>query len=94
MKKLLTALLMVLPICLLLTGCGNADLTLGSFEFHQIHIQMYGGEPVHLEVEKWKDDDGGIEVLTKNHGALIIGDGTYILYNQEECPLCGHVEYK
>ena len=77
-----------------LTGC-NKQIGWGSYSFHKVHIQMYGmSEAVHLEIESWQDDDGGIELKTKNHGTILIGDGTYMMYDKDECPICGHVTYR
>jgi len=95
-SKLFIALLTIISLCamLCLTAC-NADIGWGSYSFHYVHVQMYSmNEPVHFEVDKWKGDDGGIELATKKHGTILLGDGTYVMYDTEECPLCGHVEYK
>lgn len=78
---------------LTLTGC-NQDLGWGSYSFHRVHIQMYNGEPVHLEVDTWMSDTGGIELRTKKYGNILLGDGTYMMYDTVECPICGDVEYK
>lgn len=86
MKKILTALALV---TLGLTACNN-NIGFGSYSFHCVHIQMYGqDEPTHLYVHSWKDDDGGIELKT-NYGTIILGDGTYMLYDNDVCPICGH----
>lgn len=84
--------LLALAASATLTGC-NEDLSFGKYSFHEVHVQMYGGQPVHLKVSKWKNDDGGIELKTEKHGTICLGDGTYMLYDQETCPLCGEVEY-
>lgn len=58
---------------------------------------MYNQEkPIHFKVESWRNDDGGIELKTKNYGTIILGDGTYMLYDCEggDCPICGHVTLK
>lgn len=93
MKKIFGILLATLSICL--TACGNHDLGWGSYNFHYVHVQMYSmSEPVHFRVDKWKGDEGGIELVTENHGTILLGDGTYMMYDVEDCPICGHVEYK
>lgn len=86
--------LALLTAALCLTGC-NADLSWGSYSFHYAHIQMYSmAEPVHLRISRWKDDTGGVELHTEDHGSILVGDGTYVLYDQVKCPLCGEVQYK
>ena len=92
MKKILFSLLLILS--LFLTSCGNENLGWGSYSFHYVHIQMYGDDPIHLEVKSWTNDNGGIELKTENYGAILLGDGTYMMYDSNECPLCGEVNYK
>ena len=91
MKKLLIALLAISSLAL--TGCNN-DIGFGSYSFHKVHVQMYGGPTTHFEVDNWKDDEGGVEIKTKKHGTIILGDGTYMLYDTDNCPICGSVTYK
>ena len=95
MKKLLLALLAITSLCL--TGC-NADMSLGSYSFHYVHVQMYGmTQPEHLKVNTWKSDNGGIElkvVFNNKETTLLLGDGTYMMYDTYECPVCGEVEYR
>lgn len=93
MKKLLFTLLATTS--LLLTGCNEQVVGWGSLKFTKVHIQMLGQpEPVHLLVSSWRNDDGGIELKTKNYGTILVGDGTYIAYDVEECPICGTVTYR
>ena len=93
MKKKLLLLLTILP--LMLTGCGNHDISWGSYSFHYVHVQMYGTVvPVHLKVTSWKSDEGGIELKTENFGTILLGDGTYMMYDTDNCPLCGKVSYR
>lgn len=93
MKKKL-GLLLTLIATLGLTGC-NKDLSLGSYTFRYVHIQMYSmDKPVHLLVDSWKNDGGGIELHTHNYGTILLGDGTYMMYDQVNCPICGNVEVR
>lgn len=89
-KRLLTLLtLLALSLC----GC-NAGL-IGRLSFHHIHVQMYGmSEPIHYAINKWVSDEGNIEVRTINYGTMLVGDGFYVLYENDICPICGQVEYK
>ena len=92
MKRLFKLLSFV--TCLALTGC-NRQIGWGSYSFHKVHVQMYGmSEATHFEIESWQEDDGGIELKTKNHGTILLGDGTYMMYDEDDCPICGHVTYR
>ena len=93
MKKLLLALLSACT--LVLSSCGNWDASFGQFSFHYVHIQMYNmNEPIHMRVSGWKGDEGGVELHTEKHGTILLGDGTYMMYDTEDCPICGDVQYK
>lgn len=93
MKKI-KLITLVITTLVALTSCGNYDIGFGSYKFTKAHVQMYGGEPVHLKIEKWLLDEGGIELKTKNFGNILLGDGTYMMYDSEDCPICGSVEYR
>ena len=96
MKKLFTVLLATAALCL--TGCGNQELGWGNYNFCYVHVQMHEmTKPVHLHVKSWKNDDGGIELkvtVDEKEAYILLGDGTYMMYNTSECPICGQVEYK
>ena len=92
MKKLLGIISVVL--LLVLCSCGNVNIGWGSYSFHYVHVQMYGENCVHFKVSSWKNDDGGIELSTVDHGTILLGDGTYMMYDTEKCPICGSVNYK
>ena len=94
MKKLLLGLLAIASLSI--TGCGNQNYSHGNLSFNYVHVQFPGQEAHHYYVEKWKNDDGGIEIYIKDpespdkdkHNTLILGDGTYMLYSHNHCPLC------
>ena len=87
MKKIII-LLSVLSL-LLLNSC-NMMIGFGKFSYHHVHVQMYGmTEAVHLDVTSWKDDDGGIELKLVDGHNILLGDGTYMMYDTDECPICG-----
>ena len=82
---------------------------MGNYNFGYIHVQFPGDthdHAKHYKVDKWKSDEGGIEVYvydTKmNTGkvTMILGDGTYTLYTNGirdgrcVCPICGEVTYE
>ncbi|MBO5969825.1 MAG: hypothetical protein J6S14_15135 [Clostridia bacterium] len=82
MKKLI---LPILAAMLLMTSC-NMSLGPGSYNFKRVHV-----DGAHISqcitVEKWYDCDSGIEVKTKEAGAIFLSEGTYILV-EETCPFC------
>lgn len=89
MKKI-TAVLMVLVFAASLCGCGNRAWDPGNYEFKKVHIDTYNHSGC-LTVEKWYEDEKGIgiEVKTKEAGALFLSEGTYILI-EKDCPFCNH----
>lgn len=72
-------------ILFMFTGC-NYSLGLGSYNFEHIHFfdkqQSYCAT-----VEKWFENDTGIEVKTKEYGSIFLSEGTYILF-EDDCPFC------
>lgn len=85
MKKIVIVAF-IMACLILLCSCGNMSIGLGSFTFTTVHVQ-YGNECKDFTVEKWHNDDMGIEVLTKEAGAMFLSEGTYILF-ENECELC------
>lgn len=86
MKKNIFVLLIICMTLLgSLSGCGNMDtFGMGNFTFRKIHCistnECY-------EIEKWYNDDRGIEVKTNDYGALFFSEGTYVLV-EDICPMC------
>lgn len=81
-------LCILLPIVLLFSSC-NMGVGLGKFAFNEVIVSVPGNDKhVCLTVEKWYDDDEGIEVKTKECGQLFCSEGTYILF-EDKCPICG-----
>lgn len=91
MKKLLLGLLAIGSLAL--TGCNN-NITLGNYSFHYVHVQFPGQEAHHYYVDKWKSDEGGIELYIKDTNGemntIILGDGTFMLYSHNHCPICDY----
>jgi hypothetical protein len=91
MKKLLAILLaaLLLTAMIALTGCGNMAVGIGYFEYQRIHVDMYHYSGC-LTVEKWHNNETGIEVKTQEAGSLFLSEGTYILLEGDrDCPFCG-----
>lgn len=89
MKKIISIILIITVlflVCSLTTSC-NKGLGLGNYNFKKVHICV-GDVNKCVEIEKWYDNEIGIEVKTKNYGALYLSEGTYILI-EDKCPLCG-----
>lgn len=85
---LITSLLLTLP--LLLSSCGNrAILDPGNFHFRHVHASNYL-EGHCWDIDKWWDNDSGIEVRTLDGDGLFLSEGTYQLFESKEmCPYCG-----
>jgi hypothetical protein len=50
-----------------------------------------GDEHACVEIEKWYDDERGVEIKIKDGDALFLSEGTYMLV-EDECPLCNKSE--
>ena len=91
MKKFIAITLCVVALVAMFTGC-NQSMGLGSFNFKKVHVDTYHYYGC-LTVEKWHDNESGVEVKTKEAGAIFLSEGTYILLeDDEECPFCGKGE--
>lgn len=62
---------------------------LGNYTFEHIHFSDFSGNSGCATVEKWYDNSEGIEVKTKEYGAVYFSEGTYVLVeNENNCPFC------
>lgn len=87
MKKII-AIIMVLGLMSTMCGCGNMSLGMGNFEFKKVHVDTYNYSGC-FTIEKWHDNETGIEVKTKEAGSLYLSEGTYFLIS-DDCPFCDH----
>lgn len=88
MKKIISIILIITVlflVCSLTTSC-NKELGFRNYTFKKVHICV-GDVNKCVEIEKWYDNEIGIEVKTKNYGALYLSEGTYILI-EDKCPIC------
>lgn len=87
MKKII-AVIMILALMGTLCACGNMSLGLGNFNFKSIHVDTHHYSGC-FTIEKWYENDTGIEVETKEAGSMYLAEGTYALIS-DECPFCDH----
>lgn len=86
MKKIIAVFVGLIFICLM-CACGNkAMIDPGNYTFTKIHIDTYHYSGC-LTVEKWHDNDTGVEVKTKEVGSIYLSEGCYSLI-EGECPFC------
>ena len=83
-------LLCVLSIILCFVGCGSSNYSagVGNLNFSHIHfsdhLNGYCGT-----IEKWYENDTGIEVKTTEYGSIFLSEGTYIMFAHGlYCPYC------
>lgn len=86
MKKIICFVLVIATI-FLMTSC-NQGIGFGNFSFKHIHFSnAVSGHCA--TVEKWYESEGGIEVKTKEYGAIQCSEGTYIMFESgAKCPYC------
>ena len=86
-KKIIAMVMMATMLMTTLTGCGNMSMGFGNFEFKKIHVDTHNYNGC-FTVEKWYDNESGIEVNTREAGSMYLAEGMYILI-EDECPFCG-----
>lgn len=91
MKKIFVILISLVILCTLLTSCGNqAILDPGNFSFKHVHIT----DPIEghcFDIEKWWDNENGVEVRLSNGEGVFLSEGTYQLFESKAtCPYCGN----
>ena len=89
MKKILALIICLTIATLCLASCGNkAFISPGNFNFTHIHFtDMAEGHCA--TIEKWWDNEEGIEVRTREYGYLYCSEGSYILFETgTKCPYC------
>lgn len=87
-SKVLLITLLTLVLIFTLSACGNKGYGPGKFTFTHIHITDYN-QGCCCDIEKWYDNDTGIEVRTVDGKGIFLSEGTYILFEREaDCPFC------
>ena len=86
MKKIIAIIMTVTMLAVVLTGCGNMSMGVGNYNFKKIHVDTYNYSGC-FTVEKWYDNENGIEVKTKEAGSMYLAEGMYMLI-EDECPFC------
>lgn len=84
MKKII-AILMALGLVVSLCSC-NMGMGMGSFSYRKVHIDTHNYSGC-FEIEKWYDNETGIEVKVKDFGSVFLSEGNYILVGNS-CPIC------
>ena len=90
MKKVLAILFALVIVVTMFSACGNMSMGLGKYTFEKIHVDTYHYSGC-LTVEKWYDNEFGVEVKTREVGHIYLADGMYMLI-ESECPFCTNHE--
>lgn len=86
MKKIIAMIMVVALVAVMFVGCGNMSMGLGNFTFKKIHVDTHNYSGC-FTIEKWYDNESGIEVKTKEAGSMYLAEGMYILI-EDDCPFC------
>ena len=91
MKKIFVILISLVILCTLLTSCGNqAILDPGNFSFKHVHITDHI-EGHCFDIEKWWDNENGVEIRLSNGEGVFLSEGTCQLFESKTtCPYCGN----
>lgn len=89
MKKIFAVCILVAIVVMCFASCGNkAFLDPGSFKFEHVHVTDHV-EGHCFNIEKWWDNESGIEVRTTNGDGMFLSEGTYQLFESADaCPYC------
>ena len=85
MKKIIGLILVLVLMTSVLCGC-NVSFGLGELDFNWVHISTHHYQGC-VEIEKWYDNENGVEVKTRNFGHIFLSEGNYILI-ADNCPIC------
>ena len=85
MKKI-AVILIALMLLLTLASCGNKAYGPGNYQFDKVHV-FDDGHSKCIEINKWYDNEQGIEVQKKDGDGLFFSEGTYMLV-EGKCPIC------
>ena len=85
-RKIIVMSMLILTSVTMLTGCGNMSLGLGNYTYRKVHVNTYHDSEC-FTINKWYDNERGIEVNTKEIGSMFLSEGTYLLI-EDECPFC------
>lgn len=86
MKKIITIVVLAVMCMTMLTGC-NMSMGIGNLSFEKVHVDTYHYSGC-FTIQKWHDNESGIEVNTKEAGSMFFSEGTYVLI-EDDCPFCG-----
>ncbi len=89
MKRIFVLLITLILAVVCFSGCSNkAILDPGNFSFKHVHISDHI-EGHCLEIDKWWDNESGIEVRTTSGDGVFLSEGTYQLFETKTtCPYC------
>ena len=88
MKKVFAILFALVIVVTMFNGCGNMSMGFGNFNYKKIHIDTHHYSGC-LTIEKWYENESGIEVKTKEAGSVFVSEGTYMLIDGDKgCPFC------
>lgn len=90
MKKFITLTLVAVMLVLIFASCeSNMSVGIGSYNFTHAHIAVGGDASQCVEIERWYNDEYGIELRTTSNGSIYCSEGTYILFTDAStCPYC------
>jgi len=92
MKKVLLSLLFV--SILLLTSCeSDAHVYTNSHQWKHAHINVGDGTVKHYNLSKVRETTYGAVYFTLSDGTEIKLNTNYVMYDVDNCPLCGEVSY-
>lgn len=88
MKKIISIIILCALIVTIMCSC-NQGCGIGNLNFTHLHYNTYNHSGC-IDINKWYNNESGIEVQTTDGNAMFFSEGTYILIeNKGQCPFCG-----
>ena len=97
MKRLFTLFTILFISVLTLASCSgesDAHVYINSHQWKHAHINVGDGTIKHYDLKKVRETTYGAVYFTLSDGNEIKLNTNYVMYDTDDCPLCGKVTHK
>ena len=97
MKRIFMLFISMFVSVLVLTSCSSetdAHVYINSHQWKHTHINVGDGTVKHFNLSKVRETTYGAVYFTLSDGTEIKLNTNYVMYDTDDCPLCGKVTHK